>query len=397
MAQMRTELGLVLIHVIGGAEKINAVNYLSKPPPQNDECYYEEDTYTVNEKTGVSYQAPKAQIRIIGAKVKGTQVGTMVTTTVRFIYVRDGNYNRDKNFNRVNYANRNDRNGLYVPPQNRKVTPRDGGDSMAPVEDMFHKIMRRFDTSDEHIKELRCDLASIGQKIDTHVISIKQIELQVAQLSTTVNTQQPGTLPSKTVQNPKNGAHCMTITTRGGRQTIDPPMPSTEENLSINVPLVEALEQMPDYAKFMKDLVTKKRSVIFEDNDRLHHCSAIATRSLVQQKEDPGAFTIPCTVGSFHFAKALCDLGAIIKLMPLSINNKLGLWDPKPTAMRQLMADQTVKRPIGILHDVLVKVESFIFSDDFVILDCEVDFKVPIILGRPFLATGRALVDMENG
>ena len=65
--------------------------------------------------------------------------------------------------------------------------------------------------------------------------------------------------------------------------------------------------------------------------------------------------------------------------------------------MRLLMADRTLKRPIGILHDVLVKVESFIFPADFVILDCEVDFEVSIILGRPFLATGRALVDMEKG
>ncbi|KAK4724144.1 hypothetical protein R3W88_026923 [Solanum pinnatisectum] len=65
--------------------------------------------------------------------------------------------------------------------------------------------------------------------------------------------------------------------------------------------------------------------------------------------------------------------------------------------MRLLMADRTVKRPIGVLHDVLVKVESFIFPIDFVILDCEVDFEVPIILGRPFLATGCTLVDMEKG
>ncbi|TMW84237.1 hypothetical protein EJD97_025571, partial [Solanum chilense] len=69
----------------------------------------------------------------------------------------------------------------------------------------------------------------------------------------------------------------------------------------------------------------------------------------------------------------------------------------KATAMRLLMANRTVKRPIRILHDVLVKVESIIFSVDFVILDCEVDFEVPIILGRLFLATGRALVDMEKG
>ena len=82
---MRIEIGLVLKHVTGGAEKLNAVNCLAKPPPPNDECYYAEDTYVVNEQTGVSDQAPKAQIRIIDAKVKGTKVGTTVTTTVRVI------------------------------------------------------------------------------------------------------------------------------------------------------------------------------------------------------------------------------------------------------------------------------------------------------------------------
>ena len=102
---------------------------------------------------------------------------------------------------------------------------------------------------------------------------------------------------------------------------------------------------MPDYAKFMKDLVTMKRSVTFEDDDRMQYCSAIATRSLVQKKEDPGAFTIPRTVGSLHFAKTLYDLEASINLMPLSIYKKLGLGDPKPTAMRLLMADQTVNGP----------------------------------------------------
>ena len=96
---------------------------------------------------------------------------------------------------------------------------------------MLHKMMRRFDANYEHIKELRSDLAGIGKKVDTHAISIKQIELQMAQLSATVNTWQPGTLPSNTVQNPKNDAHCTTITTRGGKQTIDPSMPSNEEKV----------------------------------------------------------------------------------------------------------------------------------------------------------------------
>ena len=71
---------------------------------------------------------------------------------------------------------------------------------------------------------------------------------------------------------------------------------------------------MPGYAKFMKDLVTKKRSVTFEDDDRMQHCSSISTRSLVQKKEDPGAFTIPCTIGLLHFAKTLCDLGIKLSL-----------------------------------------------------------------------------------
>ena len=94
--------------------------------------------------------------------------------------------------------------------------------------------------------------------------------------------------------------------------------------------------------------------------------------------------------------KALCDLGASINLMPLSIYKKLGLGDLKTTTM-QLLADRTVKRRIGILHNVLVKVESFIFPPNFVILDCEVDFEVPIILGKAFLATGEVLVDTEKG
>ena len=83
--------------------------------------------------------------------------------------------------------------------------------------------------------------------------------------------------------------------------------------------------------------------------------------------------------------------------MPFSRHKKLGSGDPNPTAMRLLMANRTVKSPMGILHNVLVKVESFIFPADFFILDCEVDFEVPIILGRPFLAMGRALFYMEKG
>ncbi|XP_070003018.1 uncharacterized protein [Nicotiana sylvestris] len=119
--------------------------------------------------------------------------------------------------------------------------------------------------------------------------------------------------------------------------------------------------------------------------------------SMAPKLEDPGAFTIPCTIGSTNFAKDLCDLGASINLMPYSVFKTLGIGQPRTTSMRLQMADRSMKQPLGIIDDVLVRVDKFIMPADFVILDCEVDYEVLIILGRPFLATGKALVDVEAG
>ncbi|XP_070042446.1 uncharacterized protein [Nicotiana tomentosiformis] len=113
--------------------------------------------------------------------------------------------------------------------------------------------------------------------------------------------------------------------------------------------------------------------------------------------EDPSAFTIPCTIGSANFAKALCDLEASINLMTYSVFKTLGIGQQRPTSMRLQMVDRTMKRPLGIIDDVLVRVDKFILPANFMILDCEVDYEVPIILGRHFLATWKALVDVEAG
>ncbi|XP_070034580.1 uncharacterized protein [Nicotiana tomentosiformis] len=118
---------------------------------------------------------------------------------------------------------------------------------------------------------------------------------------------------------------------------------------------------------------------------------------MAQKSSDPGSFTIPCTIGSNAVAKALCDLGASINLMPLEIYTKSGIGRARPTSMLLQLADRTMKRPIGILDDVLVQVGKFVFPVDFIILDCQVDEEIPIILGRPFLATGRELIDCETG
>nr|XP_009759007.1 PREDICTED: uncharacterized protein LOC104211617 [Nicotiana sylvestris] len=153
---------------------------------------------------------------------------------------------------------------------------------------------------------------------------------------------------------------------------------------------------MSGYAKFMKDLVKKTRSMNHETIKMTHLVSAIVY-SMAPKIEDLDAFTIPCTVGSVDFANALCDLGASINLMPYSMFKTLGIGKPWPTSMRFQMEDRTMKRPLDIIDDVLVRVDKFILPTDFVILDCKVDYEVPTILGRPFLSTGNALVDVEVG
>ncbi|XP_075077350.1 uncharacterized protein LOC142164078 [Nicotiana tabacum] len=105
---------------------------------------------------------------------------------------------------------------------------------------------------------------------------------------------------------------------------------------------------------------------------------------MAQKVSDPGSFTILCTIGSYAVAKALCDLGASINLMPLAIYTKLGIGRARPTSMLLQLADRTVKRLTRIIDDVLLQVGKFVFPADFVILDCQVDKEIPIILGRPF-------------
>ncbi|CAJ2663170.1 unnamed protein product [Trifolium pratense] len=125
--------------------------------------------------------------------------------------------------------------------------------------------------------------------------------------------------------------------------------------------------------------------------------SSILQRKLPQKKKDPGSFTIPCSIGNLHVGRALCDLGASINLMPLSMMKKIPGAIAKPTKMQLSLADRSITYPYGILQDVLVRVAEFVFPADFVILDMEENAEMPLLLGRPFLATGRALIDVEMG
>nr|XP_016472850.1 PREDICTED: uncharacterized protein LOC107794827 [Nicotiana tabacum] len=117
--------------------------------------------------------------------------------------------------------------------------------------------------------------------------------------------------------------------------------------IQLNIPLIDALREMPGYAKMMKDLMSRKFD--FQDLSTItlnQTCSAVVTRPMTQKLSDPGSLTIPCIIGSYAFAKALCDLGASINLMPLAIYTKLGIGRARPTSMLLQLADRTVKRTI---------------------------------------------------
>ncbi|KAK8716460.1 hypothetical protein V6N13_043767 [Hibiscus sabdariffa] len=169
------------------------------------------------------------------------------------------------------------------------------------------------------------------------------------------------------------------------------------KQVHINLPLVEALQQMPNYAKFLNDMVSRKKRIEeFETAAATETCIALMHNKVPAKKSDPGSFTIECFIGHNYPTKALCDLGASINLMPKSVFQKLGIGEAKPTTVMLQLADHSFVQPEGKIEDILVQVDKFIFPADFLILDCEADENAPIILGRPFLSTSRAMIDFDK-
>ncbi|XP_015940454.1 uncharacterized protein LOC107465980 [Arachis duranensis] len=144
------------------------------------------------------------------------------------------------------------------------------------------------------------------------------------------------------------------------------------KKLQINIPFVEALEQMPLYAKFLKELMTRKRNWGEKETIVLtEECSAIIQKKLPQKMKDPGNFQIPCIIGDITIEKVFCDLGTSINLMSLNMMRRMRIEEAKPTRMALQLADRTFKFPHGVVEDLLVKVGEFIFPIDFVVLDME--------------------------
>ena len=172
--------------------------------------------------------------------------------------------------------------------------------------------------------------------------------------------------------------------------------------VKVNIPLLDMIKQVPTYAKFLKDLCTVKKGLGIEKKAFLtEQVNAIIQSKTPVKYKDPGSPTISVNIGGTPIDKALLDLGASVNLLPYSVYKQLGLGELKPTNITLSLADRSVKIPKGIVEDVLVKVDKFYYPVDFVVLDTEPIASgpnhVPIILGRPFLATANAIINSRNG
>ncbi|GJT62553.1 DNA-directed DNA polymerase [Tanacetum coccineum] len=154
---------------------------------------------------------------------------------------------------------------------------------------------------------------------------------------------------------------------------------------------------MPKYDKFMKVLFPRKGRTKETSKITLNErCSAVLLNKIPFKEKYPRSFTIPCVIGKMCIDKALADLGAIISLMPYSMYARLDLGELKRTRMCFKLANKSTQYPKGIAKNVIVKIDKFIFPVDFVVLDIKEDRTILIILGRPFLATTHAMIDVFN-
>ncbi|GJU01494.1 reverse transcriptase domain-containing protein [Tanacetum coccineum] len=179
------------------------------------------------------------------------------------------------------------------------------------------------------------------------------------------------------------------------------------KEMSFEISFTDALVLMPKFASTLRTLLGNKEKlteVARTSNEPClartsmnEHCSAVILNKLPRKLGDPGKFLIPCEFPGMDECLALADLGASINLMPFSVWEKLSLPDLTPTCMTLELADRSISKPMGIAKDISVKVSVFHFPADFVVVDFEPDPRVPLILGRCFLKTSRALIDVHKG
>ncbi|XP_062173573.1 uncharacterized protein LOC133879039 [Alnus glutinosa] len=309
---------------------------------------------------------------------------------------------------------------------------------------------------DDIVKSLATNTLQFQQEVKASIqslenqtrASIQSLENQMGQVVTAISkleAQSSGKLPSQTVINPRENVSSIIL--RSGKEQEKeknvvadgdfpndddvpkrkfpplsdykpvPPFPQaltesrkyernsdlyeTFRRCEVNIPLLDAIKQVPRYAKFLKALCTHKREQKHKRYEKVRvgeNVSAVIQRKLPAKCKDPGMFTIPCTIGNMRFEKAMADLGASINVMPYSIYASLKLGPLLKTGVVIQLADRSIAYPKGVVEDVLVQINDLVFPADFYVLDMENgDQTAPILLGRPFLKTSKAKIDVNSG
>ncbi|GJR99560.1 mitochondrial proton/calcium exchanger protein-like protein isoform X1 [Tanacetum coccineum] len=253
---------------------------------------------------------------------------------------------------------------------------------------------KRHEENSNLIKEIR---ASTDAAIRNQGASIKTLEIQIGQMSKVLQERGFGSLPSSTKTNPRD--HVKSISTiveadsypirrMGSSQYAV----STGQNRTLMYETKQTTILFPSrlngyYCEEKKGSYGPQFSEAYSEASHINN-------SIPRKEKDLGSFTLPCFINNVCFDNALADLGASVSVMPLSTYLNLGLGELAHTKLTVELADRTVKYPKGIAENMLVGIGKFVFPIDFIILDMPEDIKVPLILGRPFLSTAHAKIDV---
>ncbi|XP_021743980.1 uncharacterized protein LOC110710024 [Chenopodium quinoa] len=247
----------------------------------------------------------------------------------------------------------------------------------------------------------------------------KMLETQITQLANTLKESFTSSLPSQGFE-PRKTVYSITIRsgkvleTRVSRKSEeDKKMSDSREEKVINVskkrflnmlrevhlsiPLTEAMTQSSRYSKFLKEILSGQRGRNDIDLVEVGKCySALIHNDLPKKMKNPSNLSIPCKINGKLFQNTLCDLGAIVRIIPYSVFRKLKLGELLPTNMTLQLADRSIKFSKGGVEDVPLKIGAFTIPVDFIVLEIAEDDNIPIILGKPFLDTLGTLIDVKG-
>nr|AAX92872.1 Transposable element protein, putative [Oryza sativa Japonica Group] len=239
----------------------------------------------------------------------------------------------------------------------------------------------------------------LGQP-DSSVENVKAITTRGAKEAPSNDSADKEVQPEKTVPQIYCDTRLLPFPQRSRKPLADEQLARFVEviqKIHINVPLLDAM-QVPTYARYLKDILNNKRLLPTTEVVKLtEQCNDVILHKLPEKKKDPRCPTITCSIRAHQFDRALCDLGASVSVMPKDVFDKLNFTVLASTPMRLQLANSSVRYPAGIAEEVPFKIRDFFIPFDFVVLDMDTGKETPLILGRSFLSTTGANIDVGTG